>query len=64
MSWGRDQPERFGTHTHPPPRPHPRCSGMEWAWGQTCQQPSLGPSLPWSVPICSGPVSSAPGWGC
>ena len=47
----------------PPPEPHPRCNGMEWAWGQTRQQPSLGPGPPWSVPICSGPVSSVRGVG-
>ena len=59
MSQGRDQPERFGTR---PPTPC-RCSGMEWAWGQTHWQPILGPGLPWRVPICSGSVSSVCGVG-
>ena len=59
MSQGRDQPERFGTRLPTPCR----CSGMEWAWGQTHQQPSGGLACAGESPSALGLCPLYVGWG-
>lgn len=62
MSWGRDQPERFGTHT-PPPCPAPTPAAVGWnglgdrpassqAWVLVC--PGVSPSALGLCPLHRG----------
>lgn len=61
MSRGRDQPERFGTHTHPPAPPPPR---LQWdGVGLGTDPPAAKPGswsalecphLLWACVLCTG----------